>query len=448
MAMNLGASALVALYLGTTALTSAYLGTTQVYSTGATPVLDVDLATDKSLPGDWTFSRTGAQWGVNSSGDMYKETTADTPVWNHDPQDSNASKGMRWAPTGTNIQRGSNDVDNSSYYSIGSGLTFDTAEGPDGVADSATEVTSPGSNAYHRQDNTITSDGTDWNFSAFIKKAGTGEGKWTAINMRFSGGTIIDVQQTVNTETGAVGTGATPPTRFTVHDFSPTYWRVEAGHANNNSGNTNLRTQIYASVNQNGIGGVAGSSTWWGLQTTNTEKMLDYIGHTTSSSLTRSSIAMSADPDANLIGDTAFTLAMQWHIDQHDGSGAHRWLEFNGVSGDSAFFTYNTDTRLYGNGKYQGSWRSTGQGDSYELGDHGYVLTAEDGKLAFYEDGTNRPSDNTDIAMPTNSGFNSLDICPTSGVDDWHVDLARVILYDEALGATAAAALSVYGADP
>lgn len=126
----------------------------------------------------------------------------------------------------------------------------------------------------------IPNDSSVWTTSVFIRKDAN-SARFADIQCQFAGGTGISCGISINTVTGAVANctdGA--PDSSGVIDVDATWWRFWFTRANNNSGNTVLRSAIFparaATLGGAPLGSIMGSVIAWGMNQTNTGSVQEY----------------------------------------------------------------------------------------------------------------------------------------------------------------------------
>lgn len=157
--------------------------------------------------------------------------------------------------------------DNAVWQLIsGATVTADTTASPPGStsADTITDGNAA-ANAYVRQSVTVPDDTTTYVGSVFVRKTSGGTSKTFAIRLDYDGGSAISSIAKFNTDDGTVLSGT-----MDVEDYSATWWRISKSLANDASGNTALRLDLFPAIAAYGLSAndptQTGSAIVWSAQ--------------------------------------------------------------------------------------------------------------------------------------------------------------------------------------
>jgi len=176
----------------------------------------------------------------------------------------------------TNLVSRSNDFSFTDPWAVQStDMTVEKNQtGPDGVANSATTFseTSPLQPSARYFQTAVPNDSQTYTASCYFKKT-TAAATFPGLGVIFLSGTNVISQITINTDNGTltnrVINGIIAPLNKTIEDAGD-YWRVSVTQANNSSGDTKVRIDIYAAVNSDASGSwtavATGSTVIYGAQ--------------------------------------------------------------------------------------------------------------------------------------------------------------------------------------
>jgi archaellum component FlaG (FlaF/FlaG flagellin family) len=165
---------------------------------------------------------------------------------------------------------------NNGYWNVNGSLVFNsTTELAPNLTQTATKITDDSSTNYEFLSRSITipNNTQPYTFSIYVKKTSGGTAPGFAINSSLSGGTTVNSNQRLNTDTGAV----TSANVISEGDYWRMYWTL----TNNNTGNTSLNISIYPAARLPGTTTdtptATGSATIWGMSVTRGNQLLPYI---------------------------------------------------------------------------------------------------------------------------------------------------------------------------
>ncbi len=152
------------------------------------------------------------------------------------------------------------------------------------MADTLGDASAVSQGAVLSVSQTISSDGSSWTASLYIRKESSRTSGFPECYLVFSGGTSIQAGIAFNPQTGLTGF---PSGGFSdasgVVDVDTNWWRLWWRKANNNSGNVSTRLQIYPALENTFGSGPDSSATGtlvvWGANLTNTSSVQDYEPH-------------------------------------------------------------------------------------------------------------------------------------------------------------------------
>lgn len=157
--------------------------------------------------------------------------------------------------------------DNAAWQLVtGATVTADTTASPPGSssADTITDPNAAGS-AYVRQSVAVPDDTTTYVGSVFVRKTSGGTSPTFGFRLDFDGGSGASSLAKFNTDSGAVLSGT-----MTVDDYSATWWRISKSLANDASGNTALRLDLFPAIAAYGLSPTdptaTGSAIVWSAQ--------------------------------------------------------------------------------------------------------------------------------------------------------------------------------------
>ncbi len=205
-----------------------------------------------------TFSRASAGRSHDSSGNVVSDGT-DGPRFIHDPAASNARIGLLIEGARTNSLLQSRDLD-TSWGTGGSPTLVKDEIGADGVANSAWTVGDDvdGFEEIH-QNITISDDGAT--HCAWIRiKKDTDTSRFPEFAINISGGSRVDLDQHLNTQTGATANRTSTGTNNSGVIDEGDWWKWWLTMQNNNSGNTLLEIFLYPAITDS-IGGTNTATT-------------------------------------------------------------------------------------------------------------------------------------------------------------------------------------------
>lgn len=128
---------------------------------------------------------------------------------------------------------------------------------------------------------TITSDGSDWLMSLFIKKDSITT-RFASLYIDMQNGTRVEAFANIDTKNGLITTVSGLPTfdAVGVVDVDSIWWRFWARKANNNTGNNAIRVGFFSAQTSSFGGGAdnsaIGNITAWGANLTNTSTLQNY----------------------------------------------------------------------------------------------------------------------------------------------------------------------------
>lgn len=162
----------------------------------------------------------------------------------------------------------------NGYWTNNSSTFLSTSEiAPDGTA-TATRIEDNSTSSYQLISRSITVPNTTqtYSLSLYVKKTTGGTAPGFGVNTSLTGGTAINQNQRLNTDTGIASSASV--------NSEGDYWRMYWTIANNTSGNTSLGINIYPAARV--PGGVTdtttatGSATIWGVLVTRGSTLLSY----------------------------------------------------------------------------------------------------------------------------------------------------------------------------
>jgi hypothetical protein len=216
--------------------------------------------------------------------------------------------GLYVEPAATNLLLQSQTFDNASWTDVGTPVTTaNAAVAPDGTTTAETiQDDSAAASEGERQTVAVANDGTTYCASVYIKATGA-PSVYPALNLRFTGGSAVDVYVVLNTQTGATTTNGSGIVASGAVSQGG-YWRLYIAVANNTSGNTSCLVTILPAYNSDGTGTSAvaavGTQTVWGAQLEARAFPTSYIP-TTTVAVTRAADAISVSSISTALGFSA-----------------------------------------------------------------------------------------------------------------------------------------------
>ena len=169
--------------------------------------------------------------------------------------------------TARNLLLNTRAFDAAPWSAINSGTaSANTTAAPDGTLTADTLTDASGAQlSGRRQTITIADDSADYVGSVFVRKTSGGTSPTLQLQLACVNGSTVTRVARIDTDAGAVLAGAA-----NVVNFSADWWRVDATLANNASGNTQLRFDVFPAVNTHGgttaDAAATGSAIVWGAQ--------------------------------------------------------------------------------------------------------------------------------------------------------------------------------------
>lgn len=170
----------------------------------------------------------------------------------------------------TNLALWSEAFDNATWTNVGSPtVSANAVVAPDGAttADTITDASAAESRGK-RQTVAVANDAATYTASVYLAKTVGTPTHFPCMNLRFTGGTLVDAYVVVNTTTGALFDSAvSTASAESVGD----YWRVSLTVANNASGNTSALLSLYPAWRGDLTAtdldvSTTGAATFWGAQ--------------------------------------------------------------------------------------------------------------------------------------------------------------------------------------
>jgi len=249
---------------------SAETGRVVLKAVGAAPTIT-------TLTSAFTFTG-GNQSMYRASSGLLVQAVTDTPRIEYDA--SGNCLGLLMEAARTNLCLQSQDL-TTTWADVNTVvISANSTTAPDGTltADTITD-NGGGSIKGKEQSFTVANDSLTHTASVFILKTSGGTSMTAKLSVLLSGGTGVNTNVYLNTDTGVIGSGTA-----TVENYG-LYWRVSASVTNNTTGNTTLRVQYYPAVNTHGVYtdnvAVQGSSVVWGFQLEKASFASSYIPTTT-----------------------------------------------------------------------------------------------------------------------------------------------------------------------
>lgn len=171
---------------------------------------------------------------------------------------------------GTNLCLRSDAFDHATWTSVGSpSVSANAVTAPDGTltADTITDASAVEARGK-RQTIAIANDSTTYTASVYLAKTVGTPTHFPCLNLRMTGGTLVDAYVVVNTTTGALFDSViSTASAESVGDF----WRVALTVANNASGNTSALVSVYPAWRRDLTATdldvtTTGAATFWGAQ--------------------------------------------------------------------------------------------------------------------------------------------------------------------------------------
>ncbi|UCH46492.1 MAG: hypothetical protein JSU95_10190 [Betaproteobacteria bacterium] len=280
----------------------------QQYSAAAS----FDFVTSPAVPSGMTFSRASTGNYLNSSGVL---VSAAINTARFDYNAAGTCRGLLIESATSNICLRSEDFA-TTWTNVGTPtLAANSTVAPDGNTTAST-ITDSSTTAIQgkRQTITIANDGLKHTASIFIAKTVGAPTNFPLINLRLSGGTVVDMYLSINTTTGQIL--ASSAANASIIEY-PSFWRIALSATNNTSGNTSLLLSIYPAGNSTlsiAVNTAAtGSAVFWGAQVEKKDVCTSYVKTTTAAVSRSADVAVFSSP-AWLNTDVGTVVASAKHL--------------------------------------------------------------------------------------------------------------------------------------